>query len=236
MDLSFRVEGHCFIMKFLKVNHLDLIIALYIFGVIVAALMGAKVMPFGEIGGLKFNISVAIFLMPLMFTLTDAVNEIYGSKRARQLVYLGLIAQVLMVLFIWLALSLPHAARFDSMNDAYAQVFGMSVRFALASITAFTVSGLLDVFVFAKLKQKFKGKMLWLRNNLSNFVGMLFDSIVFMTVAYYGVFAEGFGANVEWLLGLIIPYWLAKCVMSVVSTPLVYAGVAWLRKKRKHES
>jgi uncharacterized integral membrane protein (TIGR00697 family) len=222
-------------MKFLKVNHLDLIIALYIFGVIVAALMGAKVMPFGEIGGLKFNISVAIFLMPLMFTLTDAVNEIYGSKRARQLVYLGLVAQVLMVLFIWLALSLPHAARFDSMNDAYAQVFGMSVRFALASITAFTVSGLLDVFVFAKLKQKFKGKMLWLRNNLSNFVGMLFDSIVFMTVAYYGVFAEGVGANVEWLLGLIIPYWLAKCVMSVVSTPLVYGGVAWLRRK-KHEN
>jgi uncharacterized integral membrane protein (TIGR00697 family) len=224
-------------MKLLKVNHLDLIIALYIFGVVVAALLGAKVMPFGELGGLKFNISVAIFLMPLMFTLTDAVNEIYGGKRARQLVYLGIIVQFLLVLFVWLALSLPHAARFDPMNDAYNQIFGISMRFALASIAAFAVSGLLDVFVFTKLKQKFHGKMLWLRNNLSNFVGMLLDSVVFMTVAYYGVFAQGFNANAVWLFGLIIPYWLAKCVMSVISTPLVYAGVAWLRgKKQKNES
>jgi uncharacterized integral membrane protein (TIGR00697 family) len=220
-------------MKFLKVNHLDMIIALYIFGVIVAALMGAKVMPFGEIGGLKFNISVAIFLMPLMFTLTDAVNEIYGGRRARQLVYLGLIVQILLVAFIWLALSLPHAARFQPMNEAYNQIFGLSVRFAVASVTAFAVSGLLDVFVFSKLKKKFKGKMLWLRNNLSNFVGMLVDSVVFMTVAYYGVFADGFTANVTWLLGLIIPYWLAKCVMSIISTPLVYAGAAWLKRKEK---
>jgi len=223
-------------VKFLKVNHLDLIIALYIFGVIVAALMGVKVMPFGEVGGLKFNISVAIFLMPLMFTLTDAVNEIYGHARARQMVILGVITQILLVLFIWLALSMPHAARFDPLNDAYNSIFGLSIRFAIASIAAFTVSGLLDVFVFTKLKQKFKGRLLWLRNNLSNFIGMLLDSVVFITVAYYGVFAEGFSTNVTWLFGLIIPYWIAKCVMSVISTPLVYAGVVFLGKRRKNES
>ncbi len=219
-------------MNFLKVNRLDLVLAVYIFGVIVAALMGAKVMPFGEIGGMQFNISVAIFLMPLMFTLTDAVNELYGAQRARQMVLLGVLVQILLVLFIWLALAMPHASRFEPFNDAYNSTFGLSVRFALASITAFTFSGLLDVLVFTKLKKKFKGKMLWLRNNLSNFVGMLVDSVIFMTVAYYGVFAQSFGDNIHWLIGVIIPYWIAKCIMSIISTPLVYGGIAFLRKKK----
>ena len=219
-------------MKLMKINHLDLIIALYIFGVVVAAVMGVKVMPMGELGSLRFNISVAIILMPLMFTLTDAVNEIYGRERARQMVYLGVIVQVLLVLFIWFALAVPHSARFDFMNDSYNQVFGISVRFALASISAFTISGLLDVFIFAKIKKMTKGKMLWLRNNLSNFISMLFDSMIFLTIAHYGTFAQGFGNNVVWLIGVIIPYWIAKCIMSIVSTPLVYAGVAWLRKKK----
>jgi uncharacterized integral membrane protein (TIGR00697 family) len=220
-------------MKLLKVNHLDLVVAVYIFGVVAAALMGAKVMPLGEIGGLKFNISVAIFLMPIIFTLIDSVNEIYGAKRARGMVISGIVTQILLVLFIFLALGLPHAARFEPINPAYEQVFGLSVRFALASVAAFALSGLLDVLIFARLKKRMHGRMLWLRNNLSNFIGELVDSAVFMTVAYYGVFAQGFGANVTWLVGLIIPYWLAKCVMSIVSTPLVYAGVKFLHKRRQ---
>jgi uncharacterized integral membrane protein (TIGR00697 family) len=223
-------------MKLLKVNHLDLIVAIYIFGVVAAALMGAKVMPLGEIGDLQFNISVAIFLMPILFTLIDSVNEVYGAKRARGIVISGLVVQILLVLFIFLALSLPHAARFEAINPAYEQVFGLSVRFALASVAAFAISGLLDVLIFARLKKKMHGRMLWLRNNLSNFVGEFVDSAVFMTVAYYGVFAQGFSANAAWLAGLIIPYWLAKCVMSIVSTPLVYAGAKFLRRKKKHES
>jgi uncharacterized integral membrane protein (TIGR00697 family) len=221
-------------MKFIKVNHLDFIIALYIFGVVVAALMGAKVMPLGEVFGLKFNISVAIFLMPILFTLIDSDNEIYGVKRARSIVVIGVIVQLLLVAFTFLAISLPHAARFDAINPAYEQIFGLSVRFALASVAAFSISGLLDVLIFAKLKKKMHGCMLWFRNNLSNFAGELVDSVVFMTVAYYGVFVSGFGDNAIWLVGLIIPYWLAKCAMSVISTPLVYAGVAWLREKRQN--
>jgi uncharacterized integral membrane protein (TIGR00697 family) len=220
-------------MKFLKVNHLDLIIAIYIFGVITAALMGAKVMPLGAIGGLNFNISVAIFLMPLMFTLIDSVNEIYGRVRARSIVMLGVIAQALLILFIFLATSLPPAERFAATEPAYDTIFGMSMRFALASLTAFTFSGLLDVAVFSRLKKRLDGRMLWLRNNLSNFASELIDSAIFMTIAYYGLKSMDLGDNVMWLLGLIIPYWIAKCVVSIVSTPLVYAGVKFLRSRKE---
>ncbi|MCL1877128.1 queuosine precursor transporter [Candidatus Saccharibacteria bacterium] len=218
--------------KFGKFKKIDVFVALYIFGVVAAALMGAKVMPLGSLFGLNFNISVALFLLPLMFTLTDAVNEIYGRKRAEQLVWLGVGVQILLVLFIWLATSLPHAARFEPLNDSYNAVFGISVRFAVASVMAFAVSGIFDVLIFSRLKKASKGKFVWLRSNVSNVASALIDTVVFMTVAYYGFFVEGFSANALWLAGLILPYWTAKCVMSAISTPLVYAGIRYLRKEK----
>lgn len=190
--------------------------------------MGAKVMPLGEIGGFKFNISVAIFLMPLLYTIIDCISEVYGRTRARGIVFMGLICIVLLMGFMALAIALPHAARFDGQNPAYEMIFGTSFRLASASVVAFFVSELADVFVYSKIRDKTKGRMMWLRNNASNIVGEFVDSFVFMTIAFYS-FDKSFAGNVSWVLGLTIPYWLAKCVMSFVSTPLVYAGVKYLK-------
>ena len=190
-------------------------------------------MPLGHAFGMDFNISVAIFLMPLLYTIIDVVSEVYGRARARSLVWSGLVVLILLVLFMLLATSLPAAARFQA-NDAYSQIFGMSLRIAIASIAAFAFSELLDVMVYNRLKEKTKGKMIWLRNNISNFLGEFVDSAVFMTIAFYGVFASGFSENISVLMGLILPYWIVKCAMSVVATPLVYTFVASLKKEEKH--
>ena len=216
-----------------KFDKMDMIVALYIFGVMAMTLMGAKIMPFGSLFGLSFNISVAIFLLPLMFALTDVVNEIYGRTRAKQLVWLGVGVQILLIPFILLVISLPHAARFEPLNDAYNAVFSLSARFAVASLTAYTIAGLLDVLIFARLKKSCKGRFVWLRSNISNFINALVDTTVFMTVAFYGFFVSGFSENILLLIGLILPYWLIKCIMSIVSTPLVYAGIKWFRKRKK---
>ena len=218
--------------KIVEINKFDLVIALYIFGIITVNLMGAKVMPLGHAFGMDFNISVAIFLMPLLYTIIDVVSEVYGRARARSLVWSGLVVLILLVLFMLLATSLPAAARFQA-NDAYSQIFGMSLRIAIASIAAFAFSELLDVMVYNRLKEKTKGKMIWLRNNISNFLGEFVDSAVFMTIAFYGVFASGFSENISVLMGLILPYWIVKCAMSVVATPLVYTFVASLKKEEK---
>jgi uncharacterized integral membrane protein (TIGR00697 family) len=194
--------------------------------------MGAKVMPFGEIGGFKFNISVAIFLMPFLYTIIDCISEVYGRARARGVVFLGLICIVLLMAFMALAIALPHAARFDDQNPSYEMIFGTSFRLALASVSAFFVSELTDVFVYSKIRAMTKGKIVWLRNNVSNIVGELVDSLVFMTIAFYS-FDKGFVDNARWVLGLTIPYWIAKCIMSFVSTPLVYAGIKYLQNGKK---
>jgi len=130
-----------------------------------------------------------------------------------------------------IATNLPAAKVFAS-EAAYQQIFAMSVRLAIASIAAFACSELLDILVYNRLRARMGSRKIWLRNGVANFLGTFIDSAVFMFVAFYGVFAHGFGANVMFLLGLILPYWLAKCVMVIAGTPLVYAGIRYLRSRK----
>ncbi|HEX3082502.1 MAG TPA: queuosine precursor transporter, partial [Candidatus Saccharimonadia bacterium] len=112
------------------------------------------------------------------------------------------------------------------------KVFGTTVRIAAASLTAFGLASLLDVMVFSRMREAMHKKALWLRNNVSNFVSQLFDTTIFITLAFYAL-DKPFNDNFSFLLGIIVPYWLLKCLMSVIETPLVYAGVAWLRSGDK---
>jgi uncharacterized integral membrane protein (TIGR00697 family) len=211
------------------IRKFDVIIALYVFGVMTAEIMGAKTFPILSIGSFHLNSSVAIFVMPLLFTITDVVVEVHGARRARSMVLSGLICAALLVLYTSLATHLPPSPRFLPTEPAYDKIFGASTRIAAASLAAFAVSELLDVLIFAKLKEKMYKHALWLRNNVSNFASQLVDSVVFLTLAFYS-FHHSLGGNFSFLIGLILPYWALRCALSVVETPLVYLGVRWLRK------
>lgn len=215
----------------IKIRKFDLIIALYIFGVMVAEIMGSKTFSLFDFSWLHLNASVAIFVLPLLFTLTDVVVEVYGKERARSMVMSGLVVVALLLLFSLLATHLPPSQRFAGTESAYDEIFGATARIAAASLAAFAVAELLDVAVFSRLRQKMHKKALWFRNNASNFVAQLVDSTVFIFLAFYS-FGDSFDGNLTFLLGLIIPYWLLRCALSVVETPLVYLGVWWLKDEK----
>lgn len=191
--------------------------------------MGAKTFPIFKIFGYQLNTSVSIFFLPLVFTINDVITEVYGKERTRSIIRSGLLVVLLTFLFSLLFVALPPTARFTPSEKSYDTIFGLSARFALASLIAFIVAEFTDVFVFVKLRKMFGKKALWFRNNVSNFVSQFLDTIIFMVLAFYS-FNVPFGANVSFLTSLIIPYWLIKCAMSVIETPLVYLGVMWLRK------
>lgn len=211
-----------------KINKLDLTVSLYIFGVITAELMGAKTFRLTNFSWMHLNASVAIFVIPLLFTMVDAVVEVHGRARARSMVYSGLIVVALLILYAALTTSLPPSTRFSSTEPAYDTIFHASIRISAASLTAFAASELLDVAIFSRLRDKLKGKALWLRNNVTNFVAQFADSFVFIFLAFYAVH-DSFGSNFSFLMSLIIPYWLIRCSLSIVETPLVYLGAWWLR-------
>lgn len=216
------------------IRKFDFLVALYIFGVMVAELMGSKTFPLGQIGHWHLTASVAVFVFPLLFTVTDVIVEVHGRKRARSVVLSGIVMVALLALFEVLAVHITPSARYASKEAAYDAIFGASLRIAAASLVAFAASELLDVLVFARLRQALGRRGLWLRNNVSNFVSQLADSTIFLTLAFYAV-GVSLGSNVSFLLGIIVPYWLVKCAFSVLETPLVYLGVWWLKGERSEK-
>ncbi|MBI2588905.1 queuosine precursor transporter [Candidatus Saccharibacteria bacterium] len=214
-----------------KIQKFDLVVALFIFGVMTAEIFGSKTFPLTNFSWMHLNASVAIFVLPLLFTLTDVVVEVHGRARARSMVWSGLIVIALLLLFSLLATHLPPSKRFAASESAYDKIFGLTARISAASLAAFAISEFLDVAIFAKLREKLHKKALWLRNNLSNFISMFVDSLVFIFLAFYS-FSHGLGDNLTFLFGLIIPYWLIKCSLSVLETPLVYLGVRWLKEDK----
>lgn len=216
----------------LKIVKLDLVIAIYIACVAISELMGGKTFPLLHIGKFTWNASVAIFVIPIIFSINDAIIEVFGVARAKSVYRSSLITIVIFILFAFLAISLPPSVRFKDSETAYDLVFGQSIRIAFASLSAFAIADFLDILIFQRLKKKLGNKALWLRSNLSNFISQFIDTTMFMFLAFYA-FNKGLGDNFTFLFSLIIPYWLLKCFMSIIETPFVYLAVRWLRGETK---
>jgi uncharacterized integral membrane protein (TIGR00697 family) len=215
----------------MKTSKMDFLVALYIFCVMVAELMGSKTFPLLSIGSFHLNASVAIFVLPLIFTINDVITEVYGKERARGVVRLGLLMIAGVMVTCVLFTMLPPSARFMSSEAAYDLVFGKSARIAAASLTAFALAEFADVYVFYRIRQKLGTSKLWLRNNVSNFVSQFIDTTFFISLAFYS-FNLPVAVNLSFLVSLIIPYWLLKCTISVLETPFVYWGVRWLKGEK----
>lgn len=215
-------------MTFLKIEKMDLLIAIYVFCIVVSQVMGAKTFPVANIFGFPINQTVSIFVFPLIFIFNDIINEVYGPERARSIIRASLVVILLLFAYSVLVTLLPPSSRFASSENAYDQIFGLSARFSLASLIAFVSSDFLDVYIFAKMRKALGKSGLWLRVNVSNFLSQFVDTVVFMVLAFWTL-GDSFSSNFTFILSLLIPYWIIKCLISVIETPLVYAGVNWLR-------
>lgn len=213
-----------------KIEKFDLLVAVYIFCICASEMMGAKTFPLVKIFGYQFNASVAILILPLIYTINDVIVEVLGKERARSVVRSGLLVVAMILIFSVISTTLPPSLRFSKQEPAYEAVFKLSARIAAASLIAFIISEFTDVFIFVKLREKFGKKALWFRNNASNFISEGLDTFVFMFLAFYA-FDKSFAVNLSFLISIILPYWFLKCVMSVIETPFAYLGVKWLKSK-----
>lgn len=215
-----------------KIQKLDLLISIYIFCIAVAELMGAKTFALPKIGSLQLNASVAIFVVPLIFSINDIITEVFGPERTRSIVRSGLVIIFLLLIFSILAVNLPPSMRFIENEKAYDTIFGLSARISAASLTAFAIADFMDIAIFSKIRKKLGKQKLWLRNNLSNLISQFFDTTIFMFLAFYAL-DKNVTDNLMFLFSIILPYWLLKTFMSVIDTPLVYLGVNWLKTEKK---
>ena len=182
------------------------------------------------------SFSVGLFALPILFLITDIVAEVKGSKEANDIFKIGLICLAVLLAYSVLVVNLPPAQRFLK-NEEYVSVFGQSIRFILASFTAFAVSQSLDIVLFERIKSITAKKFLWFRNNLSTFISQFIDTSVFYLIAFtklpfdipfLGISANQ-GLDFDFMVKIFIPYYIFKVLFALLDTPLVYLGVWWLR-------
>jgi len=169
------------------------------------------------------------------FLTTDILSENYGKKEAKKAVWIGFFMLISVTIIMQITLLfVPHES--DTLSPTLQQIFGLLPRITIASLTAYLISQFFDVYFFNILKNKFKGKYLWFRNNISTMVSQLIDNVIFTWIAFIGFFGLfGWGQVFEW--SIIIPIFLVSYVMkwivAVFDTPFVYLSK---RIKKKYYS
>jgi hypothetical protein len=183
-----------------------LLIALYVACELIANVTASKPIAIGSIG-----VPAGVFIFALSLTLLDLINERLGKRRARQVVYAAFAASFLLAIYCQFAIALPSAPLYE-WQEAYAEVLGSTWRITIASLTAFLVASLIDVEVFAWWRQRF-GRYKWARVLVSNAISTLVDSIIFICIAFWGIYP---------LLPMIEGQYLVKMGITVLSIPLIY--------------
>ncbi len=189
-------------------------------GMFVGLLTIANVIAFKviDVGGLYAP--AAVLAYALTFLISDVLAEVYGKEKVKEVVRTGFFTQIIILLLVRLAIWWPGAPFFTHQKE-FALVLGANLRLIIASLMAYLVSQYHDIWAFYFWKEKTKGKHLWLRNNLSTWVSQLMDTVIFITIAFYGVIP---------ILPLIIGQYTIKIVTAALDTPLIYILVYYIRK------
>lgn len=205
----------------------DLLSALFIGSLVLANTLGGKITTLAGV-----RVSVGIFFVPVLFLVTDVLGEVHGRKKARNLVIISAILNLFTMVMIYACIKVPPNPTWGN-QEAFATIFSSSLRMTFASLLAFVISQLHDVWSFDFWKKKTGGKHLWLRNNLSTMTSQLIDSSIFMFAAFYGI-SDKF--SVPFIISLIIPYWLFKITFALIDTPFCYLLVRWMREEKTPEN
>ncbi len=206
----------------------------YLVGLVMveAALMNIFVVKQFDLFGLA--VTGGNVLYGAIFLATDLLNEHYGKKEARKAVWAGFGAGVFMLLASQLTAAFTPNA-YDTTAAGFAQLFSPTTRIVLASLVSYLIVQNFDVWFFAWLKERTKGKKLWLRNNLSTMVSQSIDSVFFTAAGLLMIPAlNAYPALAGFVPGEV--FWevvaftiLIKVAVAVLDTPVIYASY-WLKK------
>jgi uncharacterized integral membrane protein (TIGR00697 family) len=173
-----------------------------------------------------FEISVGLLPYPITFLITDLISEIYGKKRANDIVVMGIFASLFSMLIVYIGNMVPATSWSPVQDELYTTVFGSTAIAVLASMMAYLFAQFIDIQIYHFWKRLTKGKHLWLRNNFSTFLSQFVDTftVLFLLCSF---------GEISWDLftGLLIAGFLFKVMIAALDTPLLYLGVFIFRKR-----
>ena len=195
-----------------------ILVGLFIMALTVSALIGVKIIP---LWGIAFSATAITF--PITFLVTDIISEVWGKKKAHQVIWIGFFTTIIAFILVFIAITLPSAP-FWKGQEAYAQTLGLVGRIVFGGLIAYIISQHHDVWAFHFWKVKTRNKHLWFRNNASTVVSQLINTVIFVPIVFYGVLPNS--ALITTMLG----HFLIKVIFAIADTPFVYLGVAWARR------
>ncbi|CAM1351112.1 queuosine precursor transporter [Tenacibaculum crassostreae] len=200
--------------------------ALFIASLVTSNLIFQKFFYWEPFNLYRFEISVGILPYPITFLITDILSEIYGKKKANQVVVAGIFASFFSMLIILAADYAPAIDKSPINNETFNTVFGLSPLAVLASMLAYLFAQFIDIRIFHFWKDLTKGKHLWLRNNFSTFLSQFIDTftVLFLLCSFKVLPWNIFGS-------LLLSGFLFKVIIAALDTPILYIIVYWFRKK-----
>jgi uncharacterized integral membrane protein (TIGR00697 family) len=200
--------------------------ALFIASLVVSNLIFQKFFYWDFFGIYTFEISVGILPYPVTFLITDIISEVYGRKKANEVVTAGIFASFFSLLIVFVAAEVP-ATEWSPIGDAlFNRVFGATAIAVFASMMAYLLAQYIDIYIFHFWKRVTQGRHLWVRNNFSTFLSQFVDtSTVLILLCSFG--------KIDWALfmPLLLSGFLFKVLIAAIDTPFLYAAVYAMRKR-----
>jgi len=197
--------------------------ALFIAALITCNLVANKFVTV-DLGFKTFIVSAGVIPYPLTFLITDILSEIYGRRNTSIVVFSGFFASLLVLLILYLGHVFPAIDGSPVSDDQFDIVFQNSWRVISSSMIAYLVAQFVDVRIFHLIKQKTKGKHLWLRNNFSTIFSQLVDTVLVVGVIFWGL------KSFDEILPLIGDGWLFKALFAAADTIIIYPLIIAIRR------
>ncbi|HEU24727.1 MAG: transporter [Mesoaciditoga sp.] len=172
----------------------------------------------------------AVLIFPISYIFGDILTEVYGFRRSRLVIWLGLGANLFMAFFFLLINALPAPAWWQTEANSYSIVLGLAPRAVISSVVAYFVGEYLNSVVMSKMKILTKGKFLWTRTIGSTVVGEGADTLIFIIGTFAGLM------NLKELFFLILAQYIFKVAYETIATPLTYLIVFKIKKIEKMDT
>lgn len=200
---------------------LMIVTAMFVTLYLVSNIMAVKVI--GLWGLFYFDAGTITF--PFAYMLGDVLTEIWGFKMAKRIIWTTFFCNLVMVICTQVGVWLPSPEHLADTEAAYNHLFNYVPRIVIASLAGFLLGELSNAWVMDKMKQKMKGRKLWVRTIGSSMVGYVFDTLPFVLIAFLGVVTTK-----ELLLMMAFQYFSKLIIEATMGTPMAYAVVKMLRR------
>lgn len=210
-------------------RYFDLILGFFVAVLLISNIVSVKAVRLAvPFTGINLSFDGGTVLFPLSYIFADILTEVYGYEQSRRVIWAGFAGLVLMAVTIWLVGVIPADPDW-TLQGPYQAILMTAPRIALASIVAYFVGEFSNSYILSRLKILTNGKYLWIRTIGSTLVGQFLDSLLFVGIAFGGVWENSL------VIRVLLSNYIFKTGFEIMATPLTYTVVYWLKQQENED-